>query len=399
MKTKMPQLKRHLGYQKFQNPPHRFLFLKYDYFLQHQLLSEIRRQGHEAIELEIPRQLPAEEVLRLVLGKLVEFKPDALIALNNMGLDKQGIILGVLGEFTFPVIIWYLDNYRFTGPYLTKPAPETTIIFSSDKALRNTLEETGFSNAFYLPLATDITYSTIRYDDRYASLRDKVTYVGGTFSKMIKHFYVDVYEALYTEWQPDLTAIMQREGRISVDELFAPYQERFPNLESYYHFMAYVVFRETRDYRVGRLSNLVDEQLVVFGREDWSNYLPGEVLQPPVQYSLETPNVYRNSGINLSLTTFQQETALNQRLFDVPLCNGFVLTDWRESLADHFELDEEVVYFKNDEDLLEKVRYYLKNPSAREPIVQKARERILREHLMEHRVKTMLETVKDVLKR
>jgi spore maturation protein CgeB len=398
MKTELPQLKQHLGYRKFQNPPYRFLFLKYDYFLQHQLLSEIRRQGHEAIELELPRQIPAEEVLRLILGKLVAFKPDALIALNNMGLDKQGTILDVLGELTIPVIIWYLDNYRFSGPYLTKPAPETTIIFSSDKALQSTLGDAGFSNAFYLPLATDITYSTVRYDDRYAYLRDKVTYVGGTFSKMINHFSADEFEALYLEWKPDFTAIMQREGRISVDELFAPYQKNFSIREAYYHFMAYVVFRETRNYRVGRLSHLVNEQLVVFGREDWSNYLPGDVIQPPVQYSLETPNVYRNSCINLSLTTFQQETALNQRLFDVPLCNGFVLTDWRESLADHFELDEEVVYFKNDDELLDKVRYYLKNPSAREPIIRKARERILREHLMEHRVKTMLETVKDVLK-
>jgi spore maturation protein CgeB len=397
MKTEMPQLKRHLGYRKFQNPPYRILFLKYDYFLQHQLLSELRRQGHEAIELEIPRQIPAEEVLRLVLAKLVVCKPDALIALNNMGLDKQGIILGVLGELTVPVIIWYLDNYRFTGPYLTKPAPETTIIFSSDKALQSTLGYAGFSNAYYLPLATDITYSAVRYDDRYTYLRDKVTYVGGTFSKMITHFAADEYEAMYLEWKPDFTAILQRQGRISVDELFAPYQERFPNLESYYRFMAYVVFKQTRDYRVGRLSNLANEQLVVFGREDWSNYLPEQVIQPPVQYSLETPNVYRNSCINLSLTTFQQETALNQRLFDVPLCNGFVLTDWRESLADHFDLDKEVVYFENDEDLLDKVRYYLKNPSAREPIIQKAQDRVLREHLMEHRVKTILETVKDVL--
>lgn len=394
----MPQLKRHLGYRKFLNPPYRFLFLKYDYFLQHQLLTEIRRQGHEAIELELPRQIPSEEVLRLLLGKIVALKPDALIALNNMGLDKQGIILDVLGELTVPVIIWYLDNYRFSGPYLAKPAPETTIIFSSDKALRSTLEKAGFSNVFYLPLATDISYSTVRYDDRFTYLRDKVTYVGGTFSKMINHFYADEYEAIYTEWQPDFTAIMQRKERISLDELFAPYQERFPNLESYYHFMAYVVFRETREYRVGRLSNLANGQLVVFGREDWSNYLPGLVIQPPVQYSLETPNVYRNSCINLSLTTFQQETALNQRLFDVPLCNGFVLTDWKESLADHFQLDTEVIYFENDADLIEKVRYYLRKQAARDSIIQKARERILREHLMEHRVTAILETIRNVIK-
>lgn len=395
----MPQLKRHLGYPKFSNPPYRFLILKYDYFLQQQLITELRRQGHEVFELDMPKQIPSDQALRLILNNMVTSKPDALIAINNMGLDMQGIILDVLGELSVPVVLWYLDNYRFSGPYLSKPAPETTVVFSSDKALRQTLAEAGFSNAFYLPLATDITYSTIRYDDRFAYLRDKVTYVGGTFSKMVAHFYTDEHKALYNDWQPDFTTIMQNNGRIHLDQLFAPYRERFPNRKSYFHFMAYVVFRETRDYRIGRLSSLADEPLVVFGREDWTNYLPRHVIQTTVQYSLEAPNVYRNSCINLSLNTFQQETALNQRLFDVPLCNGFVLTDWRESLADHFKLDEEVVFFENDEDLKEKVRYYLKNPSARDGIVQKARERILKEHLMEHRVKSILDTAKNVLEK
>ena len=137
----MPQLKRHLGYPKFSSPPYRFLILRYDYFLQQQLITELRRQGHEVFEQELPKRISSDQALRLILNKMVASKPDALIAINNMGLDMQGIILDVLGELSVPVIIWYLDNYRFSGPYLSKPAPESTVVFSSDKALRKTLEE------------------------------------------------------------------------------------------------------------------------------------------------------------------------------------------------------------------------------------------------------------------
>ncbi|MFB0516299.1 MAG: glycosyltransferase [Candidatus Neomarinimicrobiota bacterium] len=397
MNSRTPKLKQHFNYQKFKSPPYRFLFLKYDYFLQHQLLTELRRQGHEASELALPKQVSPENALRTILNQAVSFRPDALLALNNMGLDRNGAIIGVLSELSLPVVLWYLDNYRFSGPYFPGTAPELAFAFSADKALVPTLEEAGFAHAFYLPLATDISYSTVRYDDRYRVLRDKISYVGGTFTKMVRHFHTDEYEALYQEWQPDFTAIMEKEGRVDLDATFAPYKERFQVLEAYYHFIAYVVFRETRRYRLGRLKCLLDEPLVVFGREDWKNYLPEEVVWPPVKYTVETPNVYRNSGINLSLTTFQQETALNQRLFDIPLCNGFVLTDWKEALAEHFELDQEVIYFRNDDELKEKVRYYLQHPDARDAVIEKARERILREHLMEHRVTKMLETIKKTL--
>ncbi|UCH61692.1 MAG: glycosyltransferase [Fidelibacterota bacterium] len=391
MKSELPNLKRHFQYKKFKSPPYRFLFLKYDYFLQNQLLAELRHRGHQAIELALPEHTPAKDALRLILEEAVKLRPDALLVLNNMGLDHQGTIIGVLARLPLPVILWYLDNYRFTGPHAIDEIPESVVAFSSDKALLPTLNQAGFPYAFYLPLATDITYSKVKHDNRFKFLRNKVSYVGGTFVKMIRHFHHDVYETLYSEWQPDFSTMKMEIGHIDLDTVFAPYRERFTTLDAFYNFIAYVVFRETRRYRVGRLTTLLDEPLVVYGIDDWKNYLPEEVVRSPVAYALETPNVYLNSAVNLSLTTFQQETALNQRLFDVPMCNGFVLTDWQESLADHFELDEEVVYFHNDEELKDKVRYFLEHPAARDRVIQKARERIWREHLMEHRVTTMLD--------
>lgn len=397
MQSEQHTLKPQLNYRKFASPPYRFLLLKYDYFLQVQLVAALRREGHEVVELEPPDPPSAEQVLRQILGQAAAFRPDALLTLNNLGLDQQGAIMTELSRYGLPVMIWYVDNYRFTGPYLPQGGADMAVAFSSDRALVPVLDRAGFAHAHYLPLAADVGYGAIRYDERYDFLRDKVSYVGGTFTKMVDHFHEEGHERLYLDWEPDFTAERLARKQVELDPVFAPFRQRFPDVQSFYRFMAYVVFRETRRYRVERLRSILELPLAVFGIDDWHNYLPQEVVHSPVAYFIETPNVYRNSAVNLSLATFQQEAALNQRLFDVPLCNGFVLSDWQEILADHFEPEREVITFRSDEELKDKVRYYLDHAEAREQITRRAQERILAEHLMEHRVVTMLRLTREAL--
>ena len=209
--------------------------------MQNQLLAELQRQGHETLVLDMPKDIPAKEVLRKVLKEAVEFRPDALLVLNNMGLDHYGTIIGVLARLPLPVILWYLDNYRFCGPLFIDDIPETVVVFSSDKALLPVLEQAGFPHRFYLPLATDISLGSARNDKRFSFLHDKVSYVGGTFSKMVDHFHSKGFEAIYNEWQPDLTAAKQATGVVNLDEVFQSYRERLPSLQTFYNFIAYIV--------------------------------------------------------------------------------------------------------------------------------------------------------------
>ncbi|MEE9161837.1 MAG: DUF3880 domain-containing protein, partial [Candidatus Neomarinimicrobiota bacterium] len=167
MQAGQQQVKRRLGYRKFASPPYRFLILKYDYFLQRQLVTELRRQGHEVVELQPPPDPSAEAVLNHVLDRATSFRPDAVVTLNNMGLDQRGAIMRALSDVGLPVIVWYVDNYRFTGPYLTGPGPEMTIVFCSDRAQVPLLGNAGFAHAFYLPLAADPGYGAIPRDERY----------------------------------------------------------------------------------------------------------------------------------------------------------------------------------------------------------------------------------------
>jgi len=396
MSFNAPKLKAHFGYGKFKSPPYRILFLTYDFFLQNSLINELERRGHEVVGLPFPKDISVEEALRTLLKKAAEVRPDAILTLNAMGLDNHGHAISVLSDLSLPVIIWYLDNHLFTGPYFKERSPDWAIAFTYERSLEGSLREAGFQHVFYLPLATDLSLTRTGSDAPFRFLQDKVTYVGATFSRAVNEFHTPEFEQTYRSWCPDFGAQKQKHGRIDLDALFAPHRDRFPSMEDFYRFMAYVIACETRRYRADRLSGLVDESLMVFGPAEWKDYLPEQVVRPPVDYQTETPFVYRNSAVNLSLTALQQETALNQRYYDVPLCGGFLLGEWQESLAENFTLEEEVVYFRNDEELKDKVRYYLKHPAERQRTVRQARERILHEHLMEHRVTTMLDLIRKI---
>ena len=88
--------------------------------------------------------------------------------------------------------------------------------------------------------------------------------------------------------------------------------------------------------------------------------------------------------------------AVNQRVFDVPACGAFVLTDYREQVEELFELNREIVCFKDQEEIPDLIRYYLKHPEKREAVSQAARERIFRDHTYDHRMKSVLDTMKRI---
>jgi spore maturation protein CgeB len=73
------------------------------------------------------------------------------------------------------------------------------------------------------------------------------------------------------------------------------------------------------------------------------------------------------------------------RNFEVPATGTFELTEDADDLRDYYKLGEEIVVYKSDKDLVEKVRYYLAHPEEREAIAKRGYERTIREHSIEKR--------------
>jgi hypothetical protein len=58
-----------------------------------------------------------------------------------------------------------------------------------------------------------------------------------------------------------------------------------------------------------------------------------------------------------------------------------------------FEVGSEIVVYRDDTDLLEKIRHFLGNESQRAAIAANGRERTMREHTYAHRVRDFVATV------
>ena len=89
------------------------------------------------------------------------------------------------------------------------------------------------------------------------------------------------------------------------------------------------------------------------------------------------------------------ETGLIIRHFEVTANGGFLLTYATPELARFFSIGEECDVFRNEEELLQKISFYLANPARRMEIARAGQERTLREHLYSHRIESVVRQLFD----
>jgi spore maturation protein CgeB len=104
--------------------------------------------------------------------------------------------------------------------------------------------------------------------------------------------------------------------------------------------------------------------------------------------------MYSRSKINLGFSscgnTHKEKNRITQirlRDFEVPMSGGFYLVEYMKELEEFFEIGKEIVCYKNKNDLVEKIKFYLNNDSEREKIRLAGRERCLRDHTWQKRFK------------
>lgn len=90
------------------------------------------------------------------------------------------------------------------------------------------------------------------------------------------------------------------------------------------------------------------------------------------------------------------DRGLNLRALELAACRVFQLLQRVPGVGEFFEEDKEIVCFDTKEEMVDKVRYYLKHEEARQRIAQAAYERVLRSHTWQHRVQHMLSVIREM---
>lgn len=272
-----------------------------------------------------------------VLARCETFKPDLVLALAQTPLTPD--CLTMLRQHKVTTAYWFVEDFRFMD-YWKRIAGHYDFFFTIQKdQFFIELQNAGITNYHYLPMAAcpEVHKPVELSDDDKKYFGSDVSFVGAGYYNR-RHFLEGLLDLDFKIWGTDwdmhsaLARCVQQAGaRIDTDD---------------------------------------------------------------------TVKIFNASTININLHSSTYHKGINPfgdfvnpRTFEIISSGGFQLSDRRSGLDGLFEAGEEIVLFEGIDDLRSMIRHYLENPEAREKIIKQGRQRVLKEHTYEHRMREMLRVI------
>ncbi len=399
---------------RFTQKAARVLLITSKYFLMGEVMRACQNMHIEHKVLTLPSDsMSSQEFIENLLKAVVEFQPDCLLTLNHLGVDREGILMGLLEELQLPLASWFVDNPHLIVNLYEKLKSPWVTIFTWDADNIQSLQHMGFEHVFHLPLGTDAkrfapTPSIEKNAPQYAAWKNTVSFVGNSMVHKVATrlsktpFPVSLLEP-FSNIAQDFDASEERSVATFMKHAYPQVYTHYMALADNEERLGYetaITWEATRIYRARCVAQTLPFAPLIVGDSGWKDIFAGRkepfTLHRELNYYEELPTFYPLSDINFNCTSKQMKGAVNQRIFDVPACNGFVLTDWREQMDDLFEPHKEIAFYTEPEEIPELIQYYLKNPQKRAHIASAARKRVLAEHTWEHRLAKLLQDMRSV---
>lgn len=145
-------------------------------------------------------------------------------------------------------------------------------------------------------------------------------------------------------------------------------------------FIGHPKTRESDRYEFLKFLKEKGVNLVLFGW-GWDNYPEFKDIYKGPLDSEEMVKVLNKSKINLCFSKNHFGVPhIKAKLFEGDACKSFVLTEYCDEYPHLFKVNKEIVMFKDREDLLNKINYYLKNEKEREKIAQAAYSKVVKKY-------------------
>ncbi|MDR1677397.1 MAG: glycosyltransferase [Deltaproteobacteria bacterium] len=288
---------------------------------------------------------------REAAGVAQDFKPDLILNLAQVPLDDNGLTL--LREKVPRALLafWFVEDFnRFT--YVNRVAPAYDLFFHiQGQLLDKSLRDWGLARAFYLPPAADASVFRPRGQEP-DSLSDQVP---------------DAFRA---------TLSVAGAGYPNRRVILADLAEKFWPTSG----------RATSEFKI-----------FGSGWEGCPQILKKHLFENGRRLSTEEcALVYAGGQINLNLhsgdgSSFDEPSAfVNPRTFELASCASLQIVDNRSLLTGLFERDE-LEIIDQPSDLPGAILKHLNDPQLGITMGQKARQRVLNQHLYLHRLKFILE--------
>jgi spore maturation protein CgeB len=392
----------------------RVLLITSKYFLVGEMVDACKRLGypHRLLTLK-DEEIAGTEFVERLLTEVIDFKPDCVLTMNHLGVDREGVLMDLLARLRLPLGSWFVDNPHLILHLYNRLISPWATIFTWDADNLPSLRAIGFEHVFHLPLGTDPERFRPPSGNKppQPSWRSQVSFVGNSMVYKVGlrmkavHFPAALLRgyrrlaAMFGASEERSVRHFLLENPATPAEVTAAYNN-LPDNEARLAYEAMLTWEATRQYRAACVEHILPFRPLIVGDDGWLiNFrrLKAEWrLHPVLTYYDGLPGFYPWSDINFNCTSKQMKGAVNQRLFDVPAAGAFLITDWREQLDALFIPGKEVICFHEPDEIPELVRYYLRRPTARRAVARAARRRVLAEHTWDHRVRFMIKTLQTI---
>lgn len=133
----------------------------------------------------------------------------------------------------------------------------------------------------------------------------------------------------------------------------------------------------------------------VWGWGSWDQSTVSNMYEGRALSQKEMIEIYSKSNIVVNIGRNPHSTIpTNLRPFEAAQAGSFILVDYTLNLKDVFEIGKEIDCFKTPQELREKVEFYLIHDKKRTLMARKLRNRVIKEHTYEIRLKKLLKEIR-----
>ncbi len=317
------------------------------------------------------------------------------------------VISKVCNSFCIKYIAWVWDSPLLTLHSKTIYHP-LNYIFIFDRHLYCRIkEELKADTVYYLPLAVNVERldRLLANDEGRQSYSSEVSFVGSLYDKKsLLNEIPSLPDYLKGYFDGIMRAQMKIYGYNFIRELLTDEIMELLNRSITINPGAYYI-GDVRDIFADRFLNtkitgmerrrmleLLSRYFnVTIYTDSDSSELEYVVNKGYIDYLREMPKVFRSSKINLNFTVRTIKSGIPLRVFDILGAGGFLITNYQEDLAEYFTIGEDLVVYENEEDLINKVSYYLQHEEERIRIAENGYRKVKQYHTYRIRLQEMLD--------
>lgn len=364
----------------------------------------LERMGHEVFGFSYPLKDKLNDIdFAKKLEEIVkESMFDCIFTFNFFP-----IISKVAYAYNIKYVSWVYDSPHLTL-YSQAVFNENNYIFCFDRSEVNRLTSYGVEHIYHMPLAVN----TIRLEQTFAKekvqkysyevsflgnlynneynfydqIRNMPDYYKGFFEGLIKTqtqiYGCDVASEVITKEVYDkikayVPIKLEPEMFIEEKDVFINFIQRKVTVEE----RPEILRKVSEKYH---LSHFAYEKAPLLTQVNFCGY---------ADYINEMPFVFWGSKINLNITLRSILSGIPLRCMDIMGAGGFLLSNYQPELAEYFIDGQEMVMYGSQEDLMEKIEYYLIHEKERRDIALCGKEKIEKEFSYEKKLSDIFRIV------